>query len=208
MTWWLRLAVWATCRSPRACACVAGVFQRFKIQEASKIIGMRRSVRRPPGDARGKRASAIRVPRSGMGIGPLALLVALHDFVRFVEPPTGHGHASWRQTDSQSHTYLAAPARTSDASNFRLPTSDFRLWTPSHRTQGAVQAMLSALARCPGRAGRVVCASLTPGDHARESPCAPQWPVRGRYYGDTRYPIHMPIQLYSAVARYIKRPIT
>ena len=140
---------------------------------------MRRSVRRPPGDARGKRASAIRVPRSGMGIGPLALLVALHDFVRFVEPPTGHGHASWRQTDSQSHTYLAAPARTSDASNFRLPTSDFRLWTPSHpgRCAGHAQCARSV----PGRAGRVVCASLTPGDHARESPCAPQWPVRGRY---------------------------
>ena len=138
---------------------------------------MRRSVRRPPGDARGKRASAIRVPRSGMGIGPLALLVALHDFVRFVEPPTGHGHASWRQTDSQSHTYLAAPARTSDASNFRLPTSDFRLWTPSHpgRCAGHAQCARSV----PGRAGRVVCASLTPGDHARESPCAPQWPVRG-----------------------------
>ena len=154
MTWWLRLAVWATCRSPRACACVAGVpFNVSRSREASKIIGMRRSVRRPPGDARGKRASAIRVPRSGMGIGPLALLVALHDFVRFVEPPTGHGHASWRQTDSQSHTYLAAPARTSDASNFRLPTSDFRLWTPSHpgRCAGHAQCARSV----PGRAGRV-----------------------------------------------------
>ena len=115
-----------------------GPFQRFKIQEASKIIGMRRSVRRPPGDARGIRASAIRVPRSGMGIGPLALLVALHDFVRFVEPPTATRHGVKR----------------------------------IHRVTRTLRPPLGL-----GAGERVVCASLTPGDHARESPwpCAPQW---------------------------------
>ena len=97
---------------------------------------------------RAARGVGLMHPRSGMGIGPLALLVALHDFVRFVEPPT------------------ATVTRTKRHGVKRI-----------HRVTRTLRPPLGL-----GAGERVVCASLTPGDHARaESPAHSAWPILWRY---------------------------